>query len=145
MKNTWIAAGLIAGTLDILAAALNFIRQGGRNPIVILQYIASGLFGKGLAYSKPWMPLVGLLVHYFIAFTFTVFYFLVANKILGYLPWPLAGTLYGIGVWVIMNKIILPLSLVTPRAPSLNNDLTQLGILILCIGLPIAYFSQQNA
>jgi hypothetical protein len=143
MKNTWLTAGLIAGTLDITAAFLHFMLKGGKNPVVILQYIASGLFGRELANSQRIMPLLGLLLHYFIALTFALFYFFVAHKILGRLAWPLAGTLYGLGVWVVMNKIIVPLSLIPPRPSTLSNDLTQLGILILCIGLPIAYFSHQ--
>jgi hypothetical protein len=144
MKNTWLTTSLIAGTLDIIAAFLNFMLKGGKNPVVILRYIASGLFGRELANSQRIMPLLGLLLHYFIALTFTLFYFFVAHKILGRLAWPFAGTFYGIGVWVVMNKIIVPLSLIPPRPSTLSNDLTQMGILILCIGLPIAYFFASN-
>ncbi len=144
MKNILLKTALLAGTLDITAAILNFMLKGGGNPTIVLQYIASGLFGKETAFSHAAMPSIGLLLHYFIAFAFTVFYFFVGYKVFEQFKyWQLSGVFYGIFVWFVMNKIIVPMSLIMPRPSTLSNDFTQMGILIVCIGLPIAYFSHQ--
>ena len=73
MNKTILQTGLIAGTLDISAASLQFFLTTGKNPILIFKYIASGIFGKDIAYSNGFMPIAGLLLHYLIAFTFTIF------------------------------------------------------------------------
>jgi hypothetical protein len=134
---------LIAGTLDILAATINFFIQTGKGPVPVLKYISSGLFGAVSAKNNPIMPFVGLLLHFFIVFIFTVFYFYLASKLLNRLKyWQLAGLVYGAFVWFVMNKIVVPLSLIPSRPSSIGNDVIQLLILMVCIGLPIAYFSK---
>lgn len=40
-----VRAGLIIGTLDILAAFLQFYLTTYNNPVVVLHYIAGGVFG----------------------------------------------------------------------------------------------------
>ena len=55
-----LLAGLIAGTLDIGAAAL----INGRNPLVILLYIASGLLGKVSFQSGLPAVLLGLVLQW---------------------------------------------------------------------------------
>lgn len=144
MNKTILKTGLIAGTLDISAASINFIVTTGRNPVLVLKYIASGIFGKELAYSNEFMPIIGLFLHYLIAFSFTIFFFGVYPKIKNYnLNWKILGVLYGLFVWVVMNLIIVPLSN-TPKRPFTFQGITiGAGILILCIGLPIAYFAHK--
>ncbi len=90
------------------------------------------------------MPIIGLLLHYLIAFSFIIFFFWIYPKIKNFnLDWRLWGVLYGLFVWTVMNLIVVPLSN-TPKFPlTLQGFLTQAGILIICIGLPIAYFANK--
>jgi magnesium-transporting ATPase (P-type) len=138
--KTILAATLIAGSLDIIAAFISvYVR--GVHPIKVLYYIASGVFGKETAYnSGVGMAVLGLIFHYLIAFLFTLFLFFIypflksilKNKIL-------IGVLYGIFVWAVMNKIVVPLSNTAPSTPTLKNMIIACVILILCIGIPLAW------
>ncbi|MFT3794720.1 hypothetical protein [Flavobacterium sp.] len=69
-------SGFTAGTLDILAAFLVYsvLMQVADAP-QILRSIASGVFGKQAYVDSTMMPLIGLFLHYCIAFAFAVFYF----------------------------------------------------------------------
>ena len=69
-----IKAGLIAGSLDIIAAFLNFYFKTGKNPTIVLKYTASAIFGKDAVTGGNGMALTGLLLHYIIAFIFTIFF-----------------------------------------------------------------------
>jgi len=138
--QTILLATLIAGTLDITAAVINFSINGGK-PINIFYFIASGVFGKEVAYgSGQWMAVVGLLFHYLIAFLFSLFLFLVYPWIKSFLRIKvLIGVLYGIFVWLVMNRIVLPLSN-TPTIPfKIRGAIIGCLILIFCIGIPITF------
>src|SRR5664279_2245551 len=112
-----LLAGFVAGTLDALAAIINYYITTGKNPVIVFVFIASGILDKA-AYSMPQsIAIVGLLLHFIIATIFSAFYFLVyprvqflrANKFV-------SAFLYGIFVWLVMNLVVVPLSL-TPALP----------------------------
>jgi hypothetical protein len=141
-----LLATFIAGTLDITAAIVSFMLNGGKDPIRIFYFISSGVFGKEIAYGNgEWMALAGLLFHYLIAFLFSLFMFIIfpwvkpilKNKIL-------IGVLYGIFVWFVMNKIVVPLSNTPPAAlPAIKNQIISCLILIFFIGIPIAWIADR--
>jgi len=138
--QTILAATLIAGSLDITAAFISvYVR--GTHPIKVLYYISSGVFGKETAYNSGFgMAVLGLLFHYLITFLFAVFLFfvypslksLLKNKIL-------IGILYGLFVWAVMNKIVVPLSNTPPAKPTVQSMIIAASILIVCIGIPMAW------
>lgn len=85
------------------------------------------------------MPVYGLLIHYFIAYSFTFLFFILFGKI-SVLRKQLvvSGLLYGIAVWAIMQYIILPLFNV-PTAPVRSvNTVIGIVILMFMIGLTSA-------
>jgi len=139
-------AGLIAGTLDILAAIFFYaILFQKTTPIKILQSIASGIFKKEAYSGGSQMALYGLLLHYFIAFIFAWFYFTIypyfkslkKNTLL-------SGIFYGIFVWIAMNLVVLPV--VFPVLPEKHLDfplILSILILIFCIGIPIAFLNKK--
>lgn len=146
-SGTIFLSGLIAGTLDMLAAitVYAFILQK-TTAIKILQSIASGLFKKDAYSGGSQMALYGLLLHYFIALTFAWFYFTIypyftfikKNTLL-------SGILYGIFVWIIMNLVVLPT--VFPVLPEKHLDfplILSILILIFCIGIPIAFITKKH-
>jgi len=138
-------SGLISGTLDILTAVTVYAWIMKKTTVVrLLQGIASGVFGKKAFEGGTRMAISGLFLHYLIAFIFAIFYFIVYPM---FPPlkknWVVSGLLYGFGVWVVMNLIVRPL--VFPGTPSPNWDAIALGmaILMVMIGLPIAYLTHQ--
>ena len=135
--KTIALAGLLAGTLDGLAASLLFILRTGKNPMIVFQFIASGVFGK-TAFSAG-MEWWGILFHYGIATGWTIVFFLLYPKISILQKNIIAtGIGYGIVVWMGMNLIVVPLSRVQQGPFSLSNAIINMIILMVCIGLPIA-------
>lgn len=63
---------------------------------------------------------------------------LAATRLPALLEHPLvAGPLYGIGVWLVMYLLVLPLAGIHPRH-SVTSVATQVAIHTFCVGLPIA-------
>lgn len=138
-------AGLLAGTLDILAAFTNTYVASGRGPDVVLKYIASRVWGSEAFSGGAVMMVYGLLFHYLIAFGWTSLYFVVYPQ-LRRLQRPrfiLSGIIYGMMVWVMMNYVILPLSNVPPPVLSWGPAITGILIIIVAVGLPIAFFAER--
>ncbi|MFA6278269.1 MAG: hypothetical protein WC622_16085 [Pedobacter sp.] len=132
-------AGFLAGTLDALAGITVYSLILGRmNIIQVLQWIASGVFGKQAFNGGLAMALVGNILHYTIAYSVTIAYFFAAS----YLPQlrknsTIIGLLFGLLVWIIMNIVILPISNVAPMP--FEPMVAAMGISwhMLLVGLPI--------
>ena len=145
-QNFWATilwAGLLVGTLDISGAIINYTLEGRKNPEIIFQYIASAAFGKTKAYSGgTGMMVMGGVFHYLIAYSFTIFFFLVYPSIK--LLWRnriLTGILYGAFIWCVMNLIIVPITL-SHKLPVFNTRaLIQMMILIVAIGIPLSFIA----
>lgn len=131
--------GLIAGTMDITAACVLSWFRSGRSPVAVLQGIASGLLGANALQGGLASAALGLAIHYFIAFTATVLFFLASRKIKFLIEKPvISGLLYGIVVYLFMNGVVLPLTFHRNFFSPFNLALMNAVILMFCIGLPIA-------
>ena len=145
--GTVFLSGLIAGTLDILAAIFIYaLILQKTTPIKILQSIASGVFKKDAYTNGSQMAWYGLGFHFLIALLFAWFYFII-YPYASFLKRNtfLSGILYGIFVWIVMNLIVLPI--VFPILPAKGLDfptLLSVIILIFCVGLPIAYITKKH-
>lgn len=138
----WV--GLLAGTLDILSAFLQAYIAKGIIPETILRFVASGFFGKEAFSGGAMMPVYGLLFHFFIAYSFTAFFFLIYPS-MKILPKSIIMTaiVYGIFMYVVTNFIVLPLSKIPAITFHLDKALLATGILIIAIGLPLSYFARR--
>jgi uncharacterized membrane protein YagU involved in acid resistance len=135
-------AGLLAGTLDIIAACGLFSIRTGQDPIIVLRYIASGALGAKAMTGGWTTALLGLLFHFIIAYSWTTIYFLALEK----LPrgdWIFYGIAYGLIIWIVMNRVVLPLSRVTIPPFRWNGALTGVTVLVLAIGLPVSYLANK--
>ena len=139
LTRTIFITALIAGTLDIAAAIIQYLIIVRKNPVRIFYFIASGIFGGGAYNGNSLMIAWGILFHYTIAFIFTAFFFLIYPKIkILSRNIVLTGFAYGIFIWLIMNLVVLPLSH-TPSLPfSLLQTISGILILMFAIGLPVA-------
>ena len=142
--NAILYTGLLAGTLDALAAILQHFVKGGSNPQMIFKFIASGVFGKSAFSGRLEMVLFGVLFHYIIATIWTALFFMIYPKIKIRTSWLVAGLVYGIIVWCGMNLVVLPLSNTPPLNREWMQSLVGMLILIVAIGWPIAW-SQKNS
>ncbi|HNC40142.1 MAG TPA: hypothetical protein PK492_12280, partial [Chitinophagaceae bacterium] len=82
--------------------------------------------------------------HFLIAISFSFFFFQSFTYIKKVLPnWILAGVVYGLFVWAVMNLIVVPISSGKPYVFDFNKSSIAAFILIGAIGLPISYFANQ--
>jgi hypothetical protein len=130
--------GLMCGVLDISSA---FVIWGvrGIGPVRILQSVAAGLLGRQSFEGGFATAALGTVLHFFIAFTACTVYFAVSRKV-GLLVQQtyLAGALYGIVVWLVMNLIVLPISAAGRPRFTVSSVATGLIVHVLFVGLPIA-------
>jgi len=134
-------ATLVAGTLDILSACV-YTLIAGRAPINMLKGLAGAILGNGAVEGGVGVALVGLLLHFAIMAVMVAFFVVAANR-LPFLKarWLLAGIAYGIGLWAVMNLVVLPLRFGW-------HPFTALGLAeqffshIVLVGIPIAWFAK---
>jgi hypothetical protein len=136
--------GFLAGTLDLSTSFVNYlIISGGKNPVIILYFIASGVFGQFAFTGGAFYWFCGLIFHLVIAYSFTTFYFFIYPKVKPIIRNKyFAGIIFGILTWLLMYLVVLPLS----NAPLNGHTPLQFVIsvlsLVLFIGLPAAISSE---
>ena len=140
-----LKAGLLVGTLDILAAFLQYFIKTNKDPLPVLKFIASGVFGKEAFTSGNGMYAWGLVFHFIIAIAFTVFFFWVFSIAPSLSKYRLlTGIVYGLFICAVMQFIVLPLS----NAPKMTfrplNAMQAAAILIVCIGIPLAFLADKR-
>jgi hypothetical protein len=137
-------AGLIIGTADICCACLNAYLRNGVTPDRVLRYVASGIFGKNAFSEGSSMLAWGLGFHYVIAFIWAFIFLLIYPNLLKISTnhW-LIGIGYGIMVWLIMNLAIVPMSQVMTPKMTVYGVTSNMIILIIAIGLPLAFIAKR--
>jgi hypothetical protein len=149
-----LTTGLIAGALDATAASIQYYINTQKEPARVFRYIASAVLGKEtLTKDLYTMAAWGLLFHMIIAMTWTLLFFLFFRQIRSVLKNKfVAGIVYALFVWCIMNFLVVPLAFGTDlgmQATSLfsqarlKNSLIAMGILIVAIGLPISLLADR--
>lgn len=102
-----LVGGLVAGTLDIGAAALiNRV-----SPVLIAHYIASGVLGKGSFSLGAPAAYLGLILQWAMSVVIAAIYWSVTAR----MPrlrerWWLGGLLAGVVIFLVMNFIVMPFS-----------------------------------
>lgn len=131
-------AGFACGVMDITAALVVY-GYLGLKPLRLLQGIASGLLGPKAFDGGLATALLGLLCHFVIAFGAATVYFVASRTIPFLVQYAIVcGALYGVAVYFIMNRVVLPLSAAAKRPSSLKLMIIGVVIHIFCVGLPIA-------
>lgn len=135
--------GLIGGILDI-CDALIFYGLRGVPPERLLQGIARGLLGVRAMQGGWATAMLGLALHFLIAFTAAAVYYTASRRLRMLRERPAwSGLLYGIAVFLFMNMVVVPLSAIhrSPVAMLASNIASANTVLalMLFIGLPIAF------
>jgi len=141
--------GLTAGVLDGMAAVILTL-YFGRSPKTMFQHIASGLIGRA-SFEGGWATvLLGVSLHFLIAFIWTAIYYGASLKLPVLIRRALTcGPIYGVVVYFAMQVIVLPLSAIrqSPFAFTANLQGMLRGIIvhIICVGTPIALMARRAA
>ena len=133
-----LIGGLAGGALD-LAFAFTAWALKGVGPADILRGIASGLLGPAARTGFAPLPL-GLVSHFLLSFLFAAAFVFVAARIAPVArqsPW-LTGPLYGVAVYFVMNRAVLPLSNFAVPAAGMSLSFADLASHMFLFGLPIA-------
>ncbi len=136
--------GLLAGSLDIMAACISAYIVNGVKPDRVLKYIASGVFGEKAFSGKLGMMAWGLFFHFVIAFACTAIFFILYPK-LKFLQRGifLNSILIAVIAWLVTNLVIIPLSHVPTPLFTVAGVVRAIAILVLCIGLPISWMTRR--
>ena len=129
--------GLLAGVLDLTAACVS---NYWISPIRIFQAIASGLLGAESYNGGAAAAILGIFLHFVIAFGASVVYYIVSRKVKFLINQAIiSGVIYGIAVFCFMQFVVLPLSAFPGKNRfELNQTIIGLVVHILFVGLPIA-------
>jgi len=134
---TIATAWLVVGTLDIISAIGIWLSRG-TTLMRGFQAIASGLLGPKSYQGGLATATFGLAIHFFIALVVVAIFYVASRKIHFLTQHAIvSGMLYGIIVYLAMYWIVLPMSFPTFRH-RVDNDLLELAIHIVLIGLPTA-------
>ena len=134
--------GLLAGTIDIGAAALINLA----NPIRILDFIAGGLLGKAALAGGALVALLGLVLQWIMSLIIAAIYVISSRR----LPmlrrrWIVCGLAYGVVIFVVVNYVVVPLS-AWARWPHFSADKFAENILaMLLFGLIIGFYARQSS
>jgi hypothetical protein len=107
-----LGGGLLAGAFDITFACMVSAVLRGASPIRVGQSVASGLLGReaALAGGVP-AGILGLAVHFVMTTIMAAGYYAAATRISLLVRHPVwCGLAYGLGLYAVMNHVVLPLS-----------------------------------
>ncbi len=144
-----LKAVLIAGTLEGVLVAVgtttNLLLSGSKNPLRLLNFLSSGIFGEAAFKGGHSMIYIGLLLHFIISVTwvFLLFSFDPVLKLYSK-KWLVNGVLYGVFIWFVMALIVMPLSNAPPVPITVKGAFIDATGLVLCAGLPISYLAKRH-
>jgi hypothetical protein len=147
-RSAWggiVVGGAIAGTLDLLFAAIVYGYARGGTEEDVLHSIASGWLGRPAFAGGGPSAVLGFFTQYLIAIGAAAVFGLAAERFpaLRRRPVP-AGIVFGAGLYAFMYGVVVPLSRV-PFRPSFAPKalLPALAAHMFLIGLPIAFASNR--
>jgi len=129
-----VVGGTIAGTLDLISAFLTFGMGAPRG-------IAGGLLGRSALQGGTFTWILGVVLHFTIALSAATVYCLASRK-LEFLRehWLVCGVFYGLGFYLVMNLVVLPLCALHRTGPyQLHGLLQGLIVHMTIIALPISF------
>jgi hypothetical protein len=148
MKKNLVTAALgggVGGLADIIYAVVLWGFILGDNPAAVLQSVASGLLGKAAYDGGAATAALGLALHFFIAFVMALVYVLISRRLPILTARPvLMGVLYGFALYLVMNFVVVPLSAIGYRPPTLWGAMRALFPHVAFVGPAIAFFATRS-
>jgi uncharacterized membrane protein YagU involved in acid resistance len=142
-----LVATLVAGTLDLSLAIIFFALGHGAPFVAVPHAIAGGLLGIRAVHGGIPTAILGVALHYFITLCVAAFYYTLSRRLLFLNHHPfLSGAAYGIGVYLFMQRVVLPLS-AEPRSHTYGHVWLIADILshIFFIGITVALITSYYA
>jgi hypothetical protein len=137
--------GFLGGCGD-LGFAFVFYGMKGASMQRVMQSVAAGLLGKPSFEGGAATAVLGVILHYTIACGAAATYVLANRRIPALTKHAIpTGMIFGFGVYLVMNMVVLPLSALHTKAwPLAWAPYPMLGHILL-VGLPIALVARHYA
>ncbi|GGE99852.1 hypothetical protein GCM10011611_01800 [Aliidongia dinghuensis] len=136
-----VAGGLVAGLVDIGAAAL----INRTSPVIILRAIASGVLGRAAYHGGLPAALLGLGLQCLMSVLIAAIYrAAVTWSPMLHRRWVLGGLAAGPVIFAVMNGIVVPLSRAWPRPHYTPVTIVPNMAAMLLFGLIIAFFARRS-
>jgi hypothetical protein len=145
-RQTILYGTLVVGSLDALDAIVMSLLKGS-TPARMFRGIASGLLGREALTGGLPAAVLGMLLHFFIAFSVVTTFYLASRRLSVLARHPLVcGPIYGVLVYLFMYRLVIPLSAIgiTPRF-ALPWSINDVLIHALGVGLGSAWFASRSA
>jgi hypothetical protein len=142
-----LIGGVIIGLLHIvIQLGIVFSLLGGTPLMSILQYIASGIMGEAAYAGGIGTALLGLVLEFVMTIIIAGIFVFSADRISLLRNNVIVGSLlYGFGVFVVMNFIVVPLSAAAILPPPTTWMLIEIILEhMLLIGLPLGILVKRN-
>ena len=145
-----LVGGLLSGAIDLTYACTYHGVVSHVPPIRIFQSIGSGLFGKASFEMGATSATVGFIAH-FVILIIAAGIFGVARRRFAYLREHayVSGMIFGVGIWLTMNYVVLPLSAAPHFKSNLQGTLSDFAVHVLLLGPAISlaakYFDRTHA
>jgi len=142
-----VIGGLILGMLHLIIQSWLVFSILEKNPFIsVLQYVASGAMGNAAFAGGPATALLGLVLDFLMTTIMAGVFILGADRIPLLRRYVIPGSLlYGFGVFIVMNLIVLPLSAAPPLpAPPMWLFIETILEHILLVGLPLGLLVRWN-
>lgn len=138
-----LAAGIVAGTLDITYAAVFWALKADVPATRIFQSVAAGVLGADSFQGGTATAALGLLLHYFIAVLMAAAFVLAALRRTALRDHPvLSGAVYGLFLYLVMQYVVVPLT----AASAGPRDALWIGLSVLAhallVGVPIGLLTR---
>ncbi len=145
--RTIAKAGLLAGLLDGMDAVVYIGLISGVPVIRVFQFIASGAVGVKAFRAGLGAAALGVFFHFVIATCAAAIFYALSRKLPMLLRRPfLWGPIYGIGVFLFMHYVVVPLSAAPKQPPAKVASLANLIFShIFFVGIPIAMVISREA
>ena len=139
--TTIVLGGVVAGTLDIGAAAL----INWASPALILRFVAGGLLGKTAQDGGAAIALLGYGVQIAMSLIIAAIYVGASGR-LAWLRerWIAAGLAFGVVVFLVMNFVVMPLSALARWPHFTVTSFAWNMLAMLVFGVIIAFFARDT-
>jgi len=142
-----VIGGIIIGLLHLIIQDGFFFSLLTKYPYIsVLQYIASGAIGNSAFTGGLATALLGVALDLIMSIIFAGIFTVSAARIQFLRRYVIPGSLlYGVGVFIVMYFIVLPLSAAPPSPLTVPPAIEALIEHILLIGLPLGILMRRNA
>ena len=146
--ETILLGGAIAGVLDGFDAVAYYGLAMDVPAKLLFQHIASGVLG-GASFGGGWpTAMLGLALHFTIAFGAAAAFYGLCLALPAMCEKPfIYGPVFGIGVYLVMHYLVVPMSRVAPRTVPVSAAelIDQLFSHTIFVGLPIALAARHSS